>query len=248
MNLAIETTMRQYHSLYEWFKTPLGDTVAKECALVLASCGQRFIGEHLLQLGSCGDNPWLSSMHYTYQWMASPFMLSEHDQVLQCHYSQLPFDRNSMDCIIAPLVLEPFRNSLNLLDEIDRVLKSMGYLILFSFNPFSLWGAALKFKFLDCYHGSNIKLRTPYTIKRTLLQRGYQHLLLTHFCYIPPVHQPSTIHKFRFLNEVGKMLWPIPSGLYCYILQKQTLIAPTPVWFKTRPALEIVSPGRLAPL
>jgi hypothetical protein len=142
--------------------------------------------------------------------------------------------------IIAPMVLEPFKNSLNLLDEIDRILKPMGYLILFSINPFSMWGAALKCGMLVCYHGSKIKLRTPYHMNRILMQRGYKQTLLTHFCYIPPVCKTSHIQKFRFLNEVGKMLSPFPSGLYCYIAQKNTIIYPTPVVFAAPHALDII--------
>ena len=95
-------------------------------------------GETLLQLGNCGDNLWLKKLNYARKWIVSPYSLANKVQI-ECALNQLPLDRNSVDCIIAPLVLEPFGNSLSLIDEIDRILNPMGFIILLSINPWSLW-------------------------------------------------------------------------------------------------------------
>lgn len=58
---------------------------------------------------------------------------------IECALNQLPLDRNSIDCIIVPLTLETFGSSLSLIDEIDRVLSPMGFVILLGINPWSLW-------------------------------------------------------------------------------------------------------------
>ncbi len=47
----------------------------------------------------------------------------------------LPFKRDSIDCILAPLTLQCFNLNKNPIDEIDRVLKPMGYLVIFGTNP-----------------------------------------------------------------------------------------------------------------
>lgn len=44
-------------------------------------------------------------------------------------YTQLPLDRNSIDCVIVPFAMEAFSHQKNPIDEIDRVLKPMGYAI-----------------------------------------------------------------------------------------------------------------------
>ncbi|EHL30078.1 hypothetical protein LDG_7983 [Legionella drancourtii LLAP12] len=139
----------------------------------------------------------------------------------------MPLSRNSIDCLVAPLTLEPFNNSITLIDEIDRVLKPMGFVVLLCINPWSLWGGAIKYGMLNCYRDRTIKMRTPFNLNRLFIQRGYRQVSLTNFCYIPPVNSASLIKKLTFLDEIGKMLWPYPSGFYCYIAQKYQIIQPS---------------------
>jgi ubiquinone/menaquinone biosynthesis C-methylase UbiE len=221
--LLIKQQIKQFHALNEWFQSPLGLFAAHEFLVNLESTREYAHGETLLQLGNCGDNLWLKKLNYTHKWIASPFSLANTIHI-ECALNHLPLDRNSVDCIIAPLTLEPFGNNLSLIDEIDRVLNPMGFIILLSINPWSLWGGALKSGALHFYSDQKVKMRTPFSINRVFLQRGYKQYSLSNFCYIPPVNRVSLIKKFTFLDEIGKMLWPFPSGFYCYIAQKYQLI------------------------
>ncbi|KTC90304.1 class I SAM-dependent methyltransferase [Fluoribacter dumoffii] len=223
--MLIERQLKQYRALNKWFQSPLGLFAAHEFLVNLESEGDYLFGETLLQLGNCGDNIWLKKFKYIHKWIASPFSLPNKVQI-ECALNHLPLDRNSVDCIIVPLTLEPFANSFSLLDEIDRVLKPMGFVIFLSINPWSFWGGALKIGLLHCYSDQKVKMRTPFTLNRILLQRGYKQYSLSNFCYIPPVNKPDLIKKFTFLDEIGKMLWPFPSGFYCYIAQKYQVIEP----------------------
>ncbi|MGL5742890.1 MAG: methyltransferase domain-containing protein [Legionella sp.] len=223
--MLIERQIKQYRALNKWFQSPLGLFAAHEFIVNLESNKNYSSGETLLQLGNGGDNLWLKKFNYTHKWIASPFPLANEIQ-LECALNQLPLARNSVNCIISPLTLEPFGTSLSLIDEIDRVLSPMGFIILLSINPWSLWGGAMKMGMLHCYRDQKIKMRTPFNLNRIFLQRGYRQCALSSFCYIPPVNNPSLIKKFTFLDEIGKMLWPLPSGFYCYIAQKYQLIEP----------------------
>ena len=102
----------------------------------LAHLNEFLYGETLLQLGSSGGDSWLKTLHYSHKWYATPYMNSSSSLITS--FTQLPIDRDSVDCVIAPLVLEGF-GSKNPIDEIDRILKPMGYVVFFGINPMSLW-------------------------------------------------------------------------------------------------------------
>jgi hypothetical protein len=223
--LLIEQQMKQYRALNKWFQTPLGLFVAHEFAANLESVQKYLTGEFLLQLGNCGDNIWLKKFKFDHQWVVSPFALSNKIQ-LESELNLLPLNRNSVDCVFAPLTLEPFNDNYSLIDEIDRVLNPMGYVVLMCINPWSLWGGVTKMGLLPCYSNRRVKIRTPFALNRIFIQRGYRQILLRHFCYIPPINNASMIKKLAFLNEIGKMLWPFPSGFYCYVAQKYQVIEP----------------------
>ncbi len=222
--MLIEQQIKRYCALNQWFQSPLGISVAEEFTAVLDPVKEFLKGETLLQIGNAGNNPWLKTLNFKHKWVASP--LPNHID-LECSLHQLPLARNSLDCVLIPLSLEPFGASFSLIDEIDRVLKPMGFIIFLSINPWSIWGAAMKLGLLNCYNDHKVKLRTPFNLNRTLLQRGYRQCALSNFYYIPPINNPSIIKKLTFLDEVGKMVWPFPSGFYCYIAQKYQMIHPT---------------------
>jgi hypothetical protein len=224
--LLIEQQIKQYRALNEWFQSSLGLSIANEFSDQLEPVNDYLKGETLLQLGLCGDNPWLDTLNFNRKWIASPFA-SDNKIHLECSLNQIPLNRNSLDCVLAPLTLEPFGNNFTLIDEIDRILKPMGFIVLLSINPWSLWGVAMKCGLVHCYNDRRIKMRSPFHVNRVFLQRGYRQCALSNFCYIPPVNSKSLIKKLTFFDEVGKMLWPFPSGFYCYIAQKYEQIHPS---------------------
>lgn len=235
--MLIEEQKKQYRALNKWFQSPLGLFAAHEFAVNLESASEFLTGDALLQLGNCGANTWLKKLKYNHQWIVSPFALA-HKVQIESELNHLPLNRNSIDCIIAPLTLEPFNNGSSLIDEIDRVLKPMGYVVFLCINPWSLWGGALKCGLLHCYRNRTIKMHTPFHLNRMFIQRGYSQISLSNFCYIPPVHNASLIKKLTFLDEIGKMLWPFPSGFYCFIAQKHQIIQPTLI---SRPIAKSIS-------
>lgn len=224
--MLIEQQVKQLNALHEWFQSVLGLSVADEFKKQFSPVLDYLKGETLLQLGHCANNLWLDDLQFNKKWIASPFYTNEKN-TLVCSLNHIPLQRNSLDCIIAPLTVEPFINSLTLIDEMDRVLKPMGYVVFLGLNPWSLWSGALKCGWLHCYAEKKLKLHTSFHLNRILVQRGYRQCALNHFYYIPPVNNPALLKKLTFFNEVGKMLWPFPSGFYCYIAQKYEPIGPS---------------------
>lgn len=223
LNLAEHA--KKYLALNDWFNTPQGIRVAKACADEITCFNSQLRGERLLQLGLCGQNPWLSTLNYSKKIIVSPCM-NQKKATITTLINQIPIDRDSIDCIIAPLTIEALSSNNSLLDELDRILKPMGYIIFWGINPVSLWGLALKTKYMSTFGETNVKLTSNLSLKNAMLDRGYRQCALSTFYYIPPVINEHLIHGLEFLNEMGKMLWVFPAGFYCLIVQKYQIIPP----------------------
>ncbi|GGI75939.1 methyltransferase domain-containing protein [Legionella impletisoli] len=218
--MATDALSKQYRSLDDWFETSQGERVAHAFAKELTKHQQYIYGKSLLQLGNCGDNIWLKSLHFYCKWITTPY-LNIHRTSLLSSIQSLPFEKNSLDCLIAPFTFEVLTTDKNLIVEIDRILKPSGYVIFFGINPWSFWGASVKWGNIE-YLGHAVKhLTSSFTVKRILLNLGYSQYLHHSFYYIPPVSKEKYLHKLEFFNEIGKMLWPFPAGFYCLILQKK---------------------------
>ena len=224
LNVALHA--KKYLALNDWFNTPQGARVAKACADEIACFNLQLRGERLLQLGLCGENPWLASLNYSQKIIASP-CINQKKTAIFTLINQLPIDRDSIDCIIAPFIIEAQESNKNLLDELDRVLKPMGYIIFFGVNPISFWGLALQSRFLSLFGDAHAKLSSSFSVKNAVIDRGYRQCALDTFYYIPPVASKRLIHELEFLNEMGKMLWVFPAGFYCLVVQKYQVIPPS---------------------
>ena len=224
--LNLDEQAIKYRAMEGWFKTPQGERVAHAFASELKEPSELFSGKRLLQLGTCGDSPWLSQLHFRHKWFATPYETSQ-KATLVTSLLALPIARSSIDCVIAPLTLEAFGRDKNPLDEIDRVLKPMGYVVFLGVNPCSFWGASLRWGGVDCFGESRGELCSSLSLKQAMLSRGYSQCMLSSFYYIPPVANKKLINHLEFFNEMGKMIWPFPAGFYCLIVQKYQPISPT---------------------
>lgn len=175
-------------------------------------------GQILLQLGLCGKNPWLSGLPFKYRWILAPWETNQAQIVSSI--TNLPFDRNSLDCIVAPLTLEAFSSFSNPLDELDRVLKPMGHMVFWGINPFSLWGCWFRYSQSGCFGNTQQWSHSCLSLKQAMNQRGYRQIHLSCFYYIPPFREEKWLNRFEILNEIGKMLSPLPSAFYCLVMQK----------------------------
>lgn len=223
--LGIEDQVEKYNALDEWFKTPQGICVAHAFSQQLDEMKDILTGRRLIQLGCCGDNLWLKSLKYRQKCLVSP-CFDAPNAGMYALLNHLPFEKNSVDCVIAPLTLEAFGYDKNPIDEIDRVLKPMGHIIFFGINPWSFWGAALKWGRLSCFGNAYTSLSSSLSIKLAMFHRGYQQCFMESFYYIPPVADEQWIQRFSFFNEMGKMIWPFPAGFYCFVAQKHQPCTP----------------------
>lgn len=214
-----------YEFLNQWFQTAQGLRVAEAFSQELRAVGGHISGNNLLQLGVCGSVDWISSLRFRQKMFVSPSFAIKNAS-FYASINNLPLDRNSVDCVLAPLTMEFFVNNNYPLDEIDRILKSQGYIIFFGINPCSFWGLAAYLGKLPHLVDRSLTLRSSLCLKNSLFSRGYRQCFLNSFFYIPPVTGVKMLRRLEFLNEMGKMVWTYPAGFYCFIVQKRDPCAP----------------------
>lgn len=217
--MSFNDQVGRFRALEEWFNSLQGNHVGHAFSAELIPLQSYLQGEILLQLGCGGDSPWLESLRYNRKWVASPYSASSKTEVITSLH-QLPLDRNSVDCVLMPLTLNAFTHQKNPIDEVDRVLKPMGYVVFFGVNPVSFWGACMRMKRFSCFGPLLGKSQSIFFIKRAMLRRGYTQCSLSSFYYLFPVRKKKWIDKLEILNELGKMIWPCPAGFYCLVMQK----------------------------
>ena len=209
----------KYRALDDWFKTPQGHHLGKAFSVQLARCNAYLRGDKLLQIGLCGDNLWLDALLFNQKYIFTPCLDAPQASFVGSPQT-LPFHRNSMDAILAPMICDIFGHDKHPLDEIDRVLKPMGYAVFLGINPLSLWGMARYFHGLPCFGHASVTLTSSLLLRRALLARGYQQEALEAFYYVPPFQNEAWIKRCLFLNDMGKLASFFPAGFYCLVMQK----------------------------
>lgn len=219
-DIFFEEQKRKEEALETWFGTPHGLRVSRAFSDEMGHAEPLLRGHHLLQIGQCGEHPWLSLLRFRYKWIAT---LSERPSqtTMVTSMLSLPLERKSMDCIIAPLTMETWSLEERVLDEMDRILKPQGHLVFFGVNPWSFWGAAWRFGVASCYGRQSMSPCSSLWLLHKMRLRGYHYRLLTSFYFIPPMVRAQCLERLDFLNQMGKMLWPYPAGFYCLVVQKK---------------------------
>lgn len=223
IKVQAEQQQKRFDMLDAWFSCIHGQRVSHAIREEIAGVRSLLIGKNLIQLGSCGRNLWLSELQYHNKWIIKPHW--DNSRVSHCNslLTHLPIDRESIDCVIAPFTIDAFPSKESILDEIDRILKPMGYLVIIGVNPYSLWGLWLRFGqhgYFGRLHGFP---RSMLNIKCMMQHRGYQQCFAQEFYFIPPVQNETVIQGCSFLNQVGKMVSLLPSAFYCVIFQKHVV-------------------------
>ncbi|NLA50565.1 MAG: class I SAM-dependent methyltransferase [Alcaligenaceae bacterium] len=134
------------------------------------------------------------------------------EQLLTSQY--LNYDDESVDLVVLPFTLDWHHNPHHILREVDRVLAHEGRIIIYGFNPYSLWGLRNKLS------------RYPYlpipNSKQISLQKTKDWLQLLSFeidrgqlaCYEPACMNKKRLEQFAFMNKAGNRWWPFAGAIF----------------------------------
>lgn len=195
----------------------------------------RLYGRFLLQLGSCGPVvPELSFEGMRRHIIVDTLSGSRFD--VAGDSVRLPIATSSVNAVYLPHVMEFTPDPHGLLREVDRTLIPDGRLLIFLFNPFSLYGL---WRLLPRSSGSYpwagdfISLRRIIDWLRLL---GFDVEEIVRLGYRPPLQNQRLFDRFQPMERLAGRFWPEFSAVSMVLAIKREvpLSLIRPVWQKGR--------------
>lgn len=172
--------------------------------------------------------------------MKSAQALPMHYQMIESVWSALPIATGSIDLVLLPHTLEYLDNPRAALTEACRVIKPEGLLIIFGFNPMSLWGLRKGWTAQNQAPWSSHFL-SPHVIKQWLKWSDFELILHKNILFSPPVLSDVLNQPFKWLDWVGQKCH-IPFGSIYSIVAKAKVIPLTPIKLHWKQAFSPVPP------
>ena len=146
--------------------------------------------------------------------------------------AQLPVASDSIDVVFLPHTLDFTEEPHQVLREAERVLIPEGRLILFGFNPWSLWGLSRVMRGSARgmpWCGSFV---SPFRVIDWLSLLGFDVEQQEPMMFRPPLRRPALMRRLLFLDQAGLALWPAFAGAYAIRAVKRvsTLTPIRPSW------------------
>lgn len=213
-----------------WYKTPLGIKLLSSELTVLDSVLPQTFGYYSAQIGGPPINDKiLAKSHIRNHIVINPDTdhLPENRAAIRCKIDNLPFMPESIDAFMLFHVLEFVKNPQQLLQEIYDSLITGGHLIIFSFNPYSLWGITKLWRDTKEKLIWNRDWLPPQKLHHLLLKMGFSVGDYQTFYFLPPSDKDNS-RKMLFLEGMGQIFWPYCGASYMYVAQKKyTVLTPT---------------------
>lgn len=209
-----------YLRMDHWFKTLAGQRLQTEIELCLKSIDLNHLNQNFLQIGSCGENLWLSQFTFKNRWLLNVFESRVGDLVgLPTH---LPFSKESMQVVFAPFLFEFGMDANVMVNELDRILQSMGYVIILGLNPLAMWKVSRymtrtrRHQWYQAFPGASY-----WAVKSWFKALGYEQTNAQFFYYIPPVKTKRFLDYYNLVNHFAKLIAPYPPSFFLLTLQKR---------------------------
>ena len=232
--------------LRRWYHEPLGSQVLREELELMGQLLPRLFGYHLLQLGDEPGVGLLAGSRITHRMVMVNGFPEEQARTHQLEYlcgnaAQLPLASNSLDVVLLPHRLEFEHSPHQVLREVERVLIPEGHLVLFCFNPWSLFGLR---RLLQGWRNEapwSGHFYTSLRLKDWLSLLGFDTVLLRYYFHRPPLHHQLTMSRLMAMEGMGQRLWPLLGGSYMLVARKRvaTLTPIKPRWRSTRSLITI---------
>jgi len=205
-------------ALTEWYKKPIGAVLLQSELVGLSGILPQIFGYYIMQIGGpINNDKVLATSHIHNHIIVNPDTTIPNDSpAVQCQLDELPFLPDSIDAAVLFHVLEFAQNPKAILKEIYTTLMPNGYVIIFGFNPYSLWGMAplwQKQKEVPWF-GNWI---SPRHMRHLLAKIGFSIGDYKTFYFRPP---STSVERLLFLEGLGQIFWPYCGASYMFIAQK----------------------------
>ncbi|MDO8954783.1 MAG: methyltransferase domain-containing protein [Gammaproteobacteria bacterium] len=190
----------------------------------LEEVASHFFGYYLLILSNSDVYPRIEcpiSTHIVVKQMAENLKFQ---QAIVADWTELPFAPGSIDAMILPHVMDCYKNTSGLLNEVALLLRHDGHVVLTGFNPLRIKARRLAKR----YHKQGLRLCLCSTVIKALTQAGFEIVTVKRFGFVALKNKAME----KWLNRVLDSVLPSMGCAYVIVAQKKVLapIAELPNW------------------
>lgn len=181
-------------------------------------------GATVLQLGGMPDTFSVAQHNkQNYYFLSSHVEEVAHRGVdLLANYEELPFLPDSIDLILLVHVLEYAEHPTAVLKEIFDILAPNGKLLLFCFNPWSIWGAHKLFVKSNQFPWQG-KFISPARLQNWLISLGFSNLKDKTLCFRSPYNKHRLGRIAFFCEVLGQITLPMLGAVNVFLVEKKVL-------------------------
>lgn len=209
---------KKRRTVADWLATPLGRLVTSTESELARGALEKAFGDVTLQIGGWGD----------------PALFLQHSKTRRAHLvatypspgvdivsapAQLAVASDSVDAVVLPHTLELVERPRETLREVQRILVGDGRVILFCFDPFSLWGLGKKLGRIPSREdGQDLSIRR---LADWLTLLGLEPTHFERYLYVPPLNHDAVTARAEPLARAGRRFWRFASGAFMVIAKKR---------------------------
>lgn len=238
-----------WQGLRRWYSTILGRRLEKQEQALLDEVLCDLFGYHLLHVGHPGQMGYLRNSRVRHRMVMD--VCGEAGGEGNAYFCgaphALPVRGDSLDVIVLPHILEFSEHPHEVLREVDRTLVPEGHVVILGFNPASIWnlwrrGAGWRGRLPWCGHFIRIS-----RLRDWLSLLGFEVVATRYYFYRPPLQNEGLLRRLRFIERVGRRLWPILGGGYVLVARKEVMTL-TPIRPRWQPRRKIAAAGLAEPM
>ncbi|MCG6885845.1 MAG: class I SAM-dependent methyltransferase [Proteobacteria bacterium] len=242
-------TENVWHGLRQWYRSHLGRRVEQQEKALLDELLSDLFGYYLLHVGNSEQMAYLRNSRVRHRMVMDICGgASQDENEYFCGEPHaIPVRSDSIDVMVLPHILEFSDYPHEVLREVDRTLVPEGHVVILGFNPNSLWnlwrwGAGWRGNMPWCGHFIRVS-----RIRDWLSLLGFDVVATRYYFYRPPVQGEGILRRLRFIERIGRRVWPILGGGYVLVARKE-VITLTPIRPRWEPKRKIVAAGLAEPM
>lgn len=240
-------TYRALQQWDNWLRQSLGERVLNAERKIVSSLQAECYGTHALLLGVSAQQTLFKFDSMPCQTLLSPLHNKNHavQRYIEGELHELPIASASIDVVLLPHSHEHVDNPRKLLMEACRIVKPEGHIIIFGFNPYSLWSLKKRQNAQNRIPGLGHFIAAN-KIKQWLALADFELTKHDMFLFRPPIQQENIYRQLSILEWLGgKLLKPL-GGAYM-IMAKAKVIPLTSIrvhWKQELSGIPLSIPGQ----
>lgn len=239
-------THRAIQNWDHWLLQSLGCRVLEAEQQFLPHLLTDCYGKHVLLIGVPNQYGLLKFSSIPHQVLLSPTIHKKSSlRYVESDFNELPIASASIDLVVMPHTLELIDNPQHLLSEACRIVKPEGHIIIFGFNPYSLWGLKQKLTRNNTAPWSNNFISAG-RIAKWLKLSDFELVKQDTLLFRPPLQNYDIFYsKIKFIEWLGSKLWAPLGGVYM-LMAKAKVIPMTPIklhWKQQLSGIQVTTSG-----